>query len=79
MAVGCNETEGPVERGHDKQRRVTGEQEAGDCSELTIRTGELKTDYSCGPLRIKTLLQAFMRESEGKRKGTAENLLSLIR
>lgn len=79
MAVGCNETEGPVERGHDKQRRATGEQEAGGCREVTIRTGELKTDYSRGPLRIKTLLQGSMKESEGERKGTAEEILSFIR
>lgn len=78
VAAGCNETEGPVERGHDKQRRVTGEQEAGGCREVTIRTGELKTDYSRVPLRIKALLQGFMRESGGEREGTAEQILSLI-
>lgn len=40
-AVRCNETEGAAEREHDKRRQVTGEQEAGDCSEVTMRTGEL--------------------------------------
>lgn len=42
-AVGRNETEGPVER-VDWRRRETGEQEAGDRSEVTLKTGELKTD-----------------------------------
>jgi len=30
MAVGCNETEGEVQCGHDRQQRVIGEQETDD-------------------------------------------------
>lgn len=53
-AVGCNETEGPAERGHDKKRSVIGEQEAGDRGGV-IRTAVVKPDEPCVPLRIKTL------------------------
>lgn len=38
---------------------------------MTIRTGELKTDYSCGPLRIKILLQDI-RLHEGESEGGRE-------
>lgn len=55
LPTGGNETDGPVERTQDKQRWVTGGQGAGG-SEVKIRTGELKTDESHGPLRVKILL-----------------------
>lgn len=56
LPTGGNETDGPVEHGQDKQWWVTGGQGAGS-SEVKIRTAELKTDESCGLLRIKILLQ----------------------